>query len=82
MFTYGILFRYLFMSYLVLILQVIFASLTTYVLVDATHTLTAEKIFVSVSLLNILRVPLGLLPIIIAYTVQVIFEGWPGKHLY
>lgn len=49
---------------------VIFASLTTYVLVDATHTLTAEKIFVSVSLLNILRVPLGLLPIIIAYTVQ------------
>ncbi|CAL4099766.1 unnamed protein product, partial [Meganyctiphanes norvegica] len=49
---------------------VLFCSLTTYILVDDSHTLTSEKIFVSVALLNILRVPLGLLPIIISITVQ------------
>ncbi|XP_069171929.1 multidrug resistance-associated protein 1 isoform X6 [Procambarus clarkii] len=49
---------------------VVFASLTTHVLVESTNALTAEKIFVTIALLNILRVPLGLTPIIIAYTVQ------------
>ncbi|KAG7167512.1 Multidrug resistance-associated protein 1-like 3, partial [Homarus americanus] len=50
--------------------MVVFASLTTHVLIDRANALTAEKIFVSIALLNIIRVPLGLMPIIIAYSVQ------------
>lgn len=51
--------------------QVVFACLTTYVFVNSHTTLTTQKIFVSIALLNILRMPLGLTPIILAYTVQV-----------
>ncbi|XP_045104248.1 multidrug resistance-associated protein 1-like isoform X3 [Portunus trituberculatus] len=49
---------------------VVFASLTSYVLVNGIGSLTSEKIFVSISLLNILRMPLGLTPIIVSYTIQ------------
>ncbi|KAK8386783.1 hypothetical protein O3P69_017907 [Scylla paramamosain] len=49
---------------------VVFASLTCYVLVNGITSLTSEKIFVSISLLNILRMPLGLTPIIVSYTIQ------------
>ncbi|VDO99793.1 unnamed protein product [Soboliphyme baturini] len=51
----------------VLVAVVIFA---TYVLSDANHKLTPQTAFVSLSLLNILRMPLTLVPIIISYLVQ------------
>ncbi|KAK3859641.1 hypothetical protein Pcinc_034255 [Petrolisthes cinctipes] len=54
---------------------VVFASLSTYVIANPEVVLTAEKIFVSIALLNILRMPLGLTPIIVAYTVQVVFAS-------
>ena len=49
-------------------------SLTTfavYVLSSRDNILTAEKAFVSLSLFNILRFPLGVLPMMIANIVQV-----------
>lgn len=59
----------------VYLFQVVFASLTTYVLVNSHNLLTSKKIFVSIALLNILRMPLGLTPIIVAFTVQVKHHG-------
>ena len=38
-------------------------AFTTYVLIDTNNILTANKAFVSLSLLNLLRVPFALLPI-------------------
>ena len=49
--------------------QTLFVIVVSYVL--AGHPLTAATVFVSLSILNILRVPMGLLPIMIAYTMQV-----------
>ena len=42
---------------------VTFASFTTYVLIDPSNVLTANKAFVSLSLLNLLNVPFAFLPI-------------------
>ncbi|XP_014673768.1 PREDICTED: multidrug resistance-associated protein 1-like [Priapulus caudatus] len=45
-------------------------SFMAYVLSDPTHVLTADKAFVSLSLFNILKFPLSMLPMVISYTVQ------------
>ncbi|XP_052772990.1 multidrug resistance-associated protein 1-like isoform X2 [Mya arenaria] len=52
----------------VLVCLVTFA---VYVLVDSSHILDAEKAFVSLSLFNILRFPLSMLPQVISSVVQV-----------
>ncbi|CAL1297888.1 unnamed protein product [Larinioides sclopetarius] len=44
------------------------ASFATYVLIDSSNVLDANKAFVSLSLFNILRVPTALLPMIITFT--------------
>lgn len=41
------------------------SSFATYILIDATNVLDANKIFVSLSLFNIIRVPLAILPMLI-----------------
>ncbi|OQV17406.1 Multidrug resistance-associated protein 1 [Hypsibius exemplaris] len=46
------------------------ASFATYVLVDERNILDAEKAFVSLSLFNILRLPLAMLPMVITSAVQ------------
>uniref|UniRef100_A0A182F1W1 Uncharacterized protein n=1 Tax=Anopheles albimanus TaxID=7167 RepID=A0A182F1W1_ANOAL len=46
-------------------------SFTTYVLSDNSHVLTPEKAFVCLTLFEILRMPLVLLPVLIVYTIQV-----------
>ena len=46
-------------------------TFTTYVLVDENHILDSQKAFVSLSLFNILRFPLSMLPMMIAGLVQV-----------
>lgn len=47
------------------------ATLGLYVCVDETNVLDAEKAFVSVSLFNILKTPLNLLPQLISGLTQV-----------
>ena len=42
------------------------ATFATYVLVDHSHVLDAEKAFVALSLFNILRFPLRMLPSIVS----------------
>ncbi|XP_042861563.1 multidrug resistance-associated protein 1-like isoform X1 [Penaeus japonicus] len=49
---------------------VTFVMFATYVLTDPTHILTAEKIFTSITLLNILRMPMTMLPFLIVAAVQ------------
>ena len=46
-------------------------TFATYVLTGEDHQLTADKAFVSLSLFNLLRMPLSFLPIMIVFTVQV-----------
>ncbi|CAH1777684.1 unnamed protein product [Owenia fusiformis] len=46
------------------------ATFTTYVIVSPEHTLDASKAFVSLSLFNILRFPINLLPMMISYIVM------------
>ena len=50
-------------------LQTLLAIVVSYVL--SGHPLTPSTVFVTVAILNILRVPMGLLPIFIAFTMQV-----------
>lgn len=52
------------------------ASLATYVLVDPTHVLDAEKAFVSLSLFNIIRNPISVLPFLIIKMIQVSDMKW------
>jgi hypothetical protein len=47
------------------------AALATYILVDHTHVLDAEKAFVSLSLFNIIRNPISVLPFLIISMIQV-----------
>lgn len=42
-----------------------------YILINDNNQLTPEKVFVSIALFDIMRVPLGLLPLIIVFTAQV-----------
>ncbi|OXA39170.1 multidrug resistance-associated protein 1 [Folsomia candida] len=46
------------------------STFAVYVLTDETHNLNAEKTFVSLSLFNILRMPMTMLPAVIAITIQ------------
>ncbi|XP_053306512.1 ATP-binding cassette sub-family C member 2 [Spea bombifrons] len=46
------------------------ASFAVYVVIDPTNILTAEKAFTSISLFNILRFPLAMLPMLISNMVQ------------
>ena len=46
-------------------------SFATYVLIDEKNILDSEKAFVSLSLFNILRFPLSMLPMMISNLVQV-----------
>lgn len=54
--------------------QVTFVMFTTYVMTDPTHILTADKIFTSLTLLNILRMPMAMLPFLIVASVQVLSQ--------
>lgn len=51
--------------------QVSLTTFAVYVLVDENNVLDAEKAFVSLSLFNILRFPLSMLPMVISSVVQV-----------
>lgn len=51
--------------------QVALVSFACYVLIDETHVLNAERAFASLSLFNILRFPLSMLPMLISNMVQV-----------
>lgn len=51
--------------------QVALVSFTTFVLSDPNHVLDAETAFVSLSLFNILRFPLSMLPMLISSLIQV-----------
>lgn len=51
--------------------QVALTTFAVYVTVDETHVLDAERAFVSLSLFNILRFPLNMLPQVISSMVQV-----------
>ena len=51
--------------------QVSLASFAVFVAVSPNNVLTAEKAFTSISLFNILRFPLAMLPMLIAAMVQV-----------
>ncbi|XP_021964848.1 multidrug resistance-associated protein 1 isoform X1 [Folsomia candida] len=46
------------------------STFAVYVLTDETHNLNAEKTFVSLSLFNILRMPMTMLPAVIAIMIQ------------
>uniref|UniRef100_A0A8D0HEU4 Uncharacterized protein n=1 Tax=Sphenodon punctatus TaxID=8508 RepID=A0A8D0HEU4_SPHPU len=46
------------------------ASFAVYVLVDETHMLDAQKAFTAISLFNVLRFPLAMLPMVISSMVQ------------
>lgn len=52
-------------------LQVSLATFAVFVSVSSENVLTAEKAFTSISLFNILRFPLAMLPMLIAAMVQV-----------
>lgn len=52
-------------------LQVALTTFAVYVTVDENNILDAEKAFVSLSLFNILRFPLNMLPQVISSIVQV-----------
>jgi len=51
--------------------QVSLTTFAVYVLSDPHHILDAEKAFVSISLFNILRFPLMMLPVMVSALVQV-----------
>ena len=51
--------------------QVSLAIFTTYVLIDEDNVLTANKAFVTLSLINMLSWPLSILPLGVANTTQV-----------
>ncbi|ELK01672.1 Canalicular multispecific organic anion transporter 2, partial [Pteropus alecto] len=56
-------------------------TLAVYMSVDPNNVLDAEKAFVSVSLFNILKNPLGMLPILISNLTQVTPGGAGGGHV-
>lgn len=54
-----------------LCLQIAFAMFGVYVLIDDKHVLDAQKVFVSMALINILKAPLSQLPFAMSTTMQV-----------
>lgn len=62
-----------------MIMQVSLATFATYALVhqhseDPEDRLTADKVFVALSLFNIIRFPLSMLPMLIMFMVQVCYH--------
>uniref|UniRef100_A0A8C2DR28 ABC-type glutathione-S-conjugate transporter n=1 Tax=Cyprinus carpio TaxID=7962 RepID=A0A8C2DR28_CYPCA len=53
-----------------LCLQIAFAMFGVYVLIDENHVLDAQKVFVSMALINILKAPLSQLPFAMSTTMQ------------
>lgn len=51
--------------------QVSVVTFSVYVLVDSNNVLDAEKAFTSITLFNILRFPLSMLPLVISSMLQV-----------
>ena len=58
-------------SYSFVVFQVSLSTFAVYVMSSEDNVLDAEKAFVSLSLFNILRVPLSMLPMVIGNVVQV-----------
>lgn len=59
--------------------QVTLTTLGMYVSVDKNNVLDAEKAFVSVSLFNILKIPLNMLPQLISNLAQVMLDRAGGS---
>ncbi|KAL5019777.1 hypothetical protein ScPMuIL_002669 [Solemya velum] len=58
------------------------ATFTTFILTSESHYLNAQKAFVALSLFNILKFPINLLPMIVSYVVQAnVSIGRLGKFL-
>ena len=54
-----------------LLFQVSVITFSVYVLVDSSNVLDAQKAFTSITLFNILRVPMSMLPMLISSMLQV-----------
>lgn len=54
-----------------LFLQIAFAMFGVYVMIDERNVLDAQKVFVSMALINILKTPLSQLPFAMSTTMQV-----------
>ncbi len=65
-----------------LCLQIAFAMFGVYVLIDEKHVLDAQKVFVSMALINILKAPLSQLPFAMSTTMQVSSTYWMLTYLY
>lgn len=55
------------------ILKVSIVTFVTYIYTGDDHVLTAEKAFVCLTLFDIIKLPLGMLPLVVAQMIQVIF---------
>ena len=67
-------------------IQVALGTFATYVLVNRNSSnpddrLTADKAFVALSLFNILRFPLSMLPMLISFIVEVRAQQWNLPNL-
>ncbi len=60
--------------------QVALATFATYVLATG-NPLTADKAFVAISLFNILRFPIVMLPMLISFVVQVLLKALLPFHM-
>ena len=67
---------------LILLKQMNFVMFLTYVLSSPDNQLTAQKIFVSISLSNILRMPMSMLPFLIVATAQVFPDQINNESLF
>lgn len=52
----------------------------TYVYTGEDHNLTAEKAFVCLTLFDIIKIPLGMLPLTVAQVTQVILGQYESYH--
>ncbi len=59
------------MTAISILCQIAFAMFGVYVLIDDKNVLDAQKIFVSMALINILKTPLSQLPFAMSTTMQV-----------
>lgn len=69
---YQFLFYAVFFTLIASLFQVSLMSFMVYVLEDSRNVLTPDKAFVSLSLFNILRLPLTMLPLVLTMAIQVI----------
>uniref|UniRef100_A0A673K010 ABC-type glutathione-S-conjugate transporter n=1 Tax=Sinocyclocheilus rhinocerous TaxID=307959 RepID=A0A673K010_9TELE len=69
-------------TFLVDFTKIAFAMFGVYVLIDEKHVLDAEKVFVSMALINILKAPLSQLPFAMSTTMQVsVIEVWNAMNV-